>query len=192
MDTFTVMEYDNTFVYLYEDRHTFCVLHDGEQLWGQSTIGELVDASAAWINWQSQTPDDIAAFVRHAYDAVQTLGSTSRTVAETALTVEKAAEIVRDVASVVGILCLITGIGSGAAAAMAVVDAAAIKTERIAHSIYQEAAKLNWSAFDLLPAIRDVQVRHTLAPGANQIFSAIQQQLDHLLNIFQQVIHAAV
>ena len=192
METFTAMEYENTFVYLYEDRQTFCVLYNGEELWGTSTIGELVDASAAWTNWQSQTPDDITEFVRHAYDAVQTLGSTSRTVAETALTVEKAAEVVRDVASVVGILCLITGIGSAAAAALGVLDAAAIKTERIAESIYHEAAKLNWSAIDMLPAIRDVQVRHTLAPSANQIFTTIQQQLDQLLDIFQQVIHAAV
>jgi hypothetical protein len=193
IDTFTAIEYDNTYVYLYGDRLNFCIMHkDLAPIYGQSNMGPLVAASAAWTNWQSQTPDDVWQLITHAYSAVQDLGSTSRTVAEAANTVDQAAKIVAEVAGVVGVICLLTGIASAVAGAMAGVDAVAIRAEHIAEQIYHHAAQLNWQALDMLPAIREVEVTHTVGPTAQQLLGTIQQELEQLLNLFQQVIAAAV
>lgn len=192
VDTFTTLEFDNTYVYLYGDRLNFCVLHNNQPHYGQSTMGELAGASAAWVNWQSQTPDDVSDLVRYAYNAVQDLGSASRTVAEGAKTVDDAAKIVADIAGVVGVICLLTGVASAVAGAMAGVDAAAIRTEHVAEQIYQHAAALNWQALDMLPAIREVEVTHHITPSAQQIFHVVQQELDTLLDLFHRIVNAVV
>jgi hypothetical protein len=150
----------------------------------------LVDASAAFTNWGYQTPDDISHFIRNAYDAIQTLGDTARTVGKTALTVEEAAEVVTGVASVVGIIAALTGIGSVLAGAMAAVDAAAIRTERVASAIYHEAAQFAWTAYDMVTKLHDVEVLHSIVPAALDMMSTVQQDLETLLHSFNQVLQA--
>jgi len=192
IDTYTPMEYEHTFGYLYGDRITFAIVRNGTTVYGQSTIGQLVDASAAWVNWQSQTPDDVSNFIRYAYAAAQTLGGTAETVGRTALTVEDAARVVAGVASVVGVLALFTGIASALAGAMAAVDAAAIKTEQVAKAIYEEAARFDLAAYNMLPAIHDVEVLHSITQAAIDIAGTVQQDLERLLDGFHQVLQAAL
>ena len=190
VDTFTAIDYDNTFAYLYGDRVSFAIVRNGTTVYGRSTQGPLVDASAAFTNWGYQTPDDVAHFIRTAYDAIQTLGDTARTVGRTALTVEEAAEVVTGVASVVGIIAALTGIGSVLASAMAAVDAAAIKTEQVATAIYHEAAQFAWTAYDMVTKLHDVEVLHSITPAVADMMSTVQRDLEALLDGFNQVLRA--
>jgi hypothetical protein len=137
-------------------------------------------------------PDDISQLIQHGYKAAQDLGSASRTVAENARTVEQAAKVVADIASVVGVICLITGVASAVAGTMAGIDAAAIKTEQVAHQIYDKAVQLNWAAFDMLAPLHEMEVSHSVVATVQQNLGTVQQDLEWLLNEVQQILHAVL
>jgi len=192
VDTFTTQEFEDTHIYLYGDRLNYCLMHHGETRFGYSDRGPLHDASAAWTDWREKTPHEVIEYLHYAYERMQDVNTVAHLVGQATLTIEEVAAVVVKAAAIATLIAALTGVGAPLAATFATLDAAAIKTERMAHAIHQRAVDVRWELITLVRPLQTMEVLHGMPDLTHSPLAHLQEELNHLLDWTQAVLHEAV